>query len=273
MLALFMAAAPSAHAAYSVNYVNAGQTPNAAANQQQWNASGDVLQWNSVYQDNHLVSLAVPNKTYTFGKAINDGGTVAGTYRDLDGTPVDGIFLYSHGTYTDLGAPPGNSPWQVSVAGLNNQDSVIAVVYNSYQSASFLHDGGGWREICSSCNVSDINDAGSVVGSQTFYNAQHQRYEVAGFTYVNGVLTDLDSQLMPGSGWEIGFVGGINNAGVITAYACRVGSDDNCATVSLDPTGGNGLPPVTAPVPEPATYAMLLAGLSLTGWRARRRRG
>ncbi|MCE9658941.1 MAG: PEPxxWA-CTERM sorting domain-containing protein [Burkholderiales bacterium] len=42
--------------------------------------------------------------------------------------------------------------------------------------------------------------------------------------------------------------------------------------MDIDNVAMAGLPPITAPVPEPETWAMMLAGLAMVGRLARRRR-
>ena len=89
-----------------------------------------------------------------------------------------------------------------------------------------------------------INDAGQVVGySATAAGAQH-----AFITGPNGVgMTDLNSLVSLPGGVVLTEPTGINNHGQVAAIG-------------------------VSPIPEPETYAMLLAGLGLLGFIARRRK-
>ena len=136
-------------------------------------------------------------------------------------------------------------------------------------------------------HASGINDAGQVVGdSYTAAGGQH-----AFITDPNGVgMTDLGTL---GGAYSLAY--GINEAGQVvglsyTAAGVRhafitgpdgVGMTDLSSLVS-PPGGGvlseaagiNNLGQVavtSSPIPEPETYAMLLAGLGLLGFIARRR--
>jgi hypothetical protein len=77
----------------------------------------------------------------------------------------------------------------------------------------------------------------------------------AGYTYNYGPTETVSS----------GFVAGLNT---IDFYVEGNGITDGFALRTVDFTAA----PVTAPVPEPETYAMMLAGLGLLGVVARRRK-
>ena len=87
----------------------------------------------------------------------------------------------------------------------------------------------------------DINDAGQVVGGSLISNGLH------GFiTGPDGVdMTDLNSLASLPAGYVIGNAIGINNAGQVL---------------------------VTASIPEPETYALMIAGLGLIGFVAWRQK-
>jgi probable HAF family extracellular repeat protein len=97
--------------------------------------------------------------------------------------------------------------------------------------------GGGYS------SASDINDVGQVVGSSgTAAGTQH-----AFITGPNGIgMTDLNSLVSVPVGADRTEAAGINNHGQVVVI-------------------GN-------PIPEPETYAMLLAGLGLLGFIGRRRK-
>jgi probable HAF family extracellular repeat protein len=94
----------------------------------------------------------------------------------------------------------------------------------------------------SSSSAFGINDAGQVVGvSETAAGARH-----AFITGPNGVgMTDLNSLVSQRGGVVLTEAHGINNHGQVAAIST---------------------------IPEPETYAMLLAGLGLVGVMARRRK-
>jgi hypothetical protein len=63
-------------------------------------------------------------------------------------------------------------------------------------------------------------------------------------------------------------LGGLYNINLMTGSATLVGTFPNVSVLLAGLTGA----PATAPVPEPETYAMLLAGLGLVGYTVARRR-
>jgi probable HAF family extracellular repeat protein len=134
-------------------------------------------------------------------------------------------------------------------------------------------------------DVSGINNAGQVVGtSEKATGAGH-----AFITGPNGVgMTDLGTL-----GGSYSFASGINDAGQVVGYSYThagayhafitgpngVGMTDLNSLVPggavlTNATGINNHGQVAAisPIPEPETYSMLLAGLGLLGFIARRRK-
>lgn len=101
-----------------------------------------------------------------------------------------------------------------------------------------------------------LNDLGQVVGlSETADGLQHAFLSTA----QGGALTDLE--LLPeiaAGGWSNLVVAAINDAGQIAG------------TGFID---GHQRAFLLAPIPEPQTWALMLAGLALVGWRARHRAG
>nr|WP_267875907.1 FxDxF family PEP-CTERM protein [Massilia sp. CCM 8734] len=185
--------------------------------------------------------------------AINNAGTIVGYAHNPSWR--ERAFIYQNGQMTDLGAFEGGS----SVANdINDSGQIIgqsAHTWDTSVQSAFLYVDGvmtdlGWSAGKSS-QAADINNLGQVIG----YGADAKGLQ-HGFIYQNGQLLQLDAALDPLAGWSIRSTYSINDHGKILADACGLGV---CGAVLL------------SPVPEPETYAMMLAGLGLLGVCARRR--
>ncbi len=118
-----------------------------------------------------------------------------------------------------------------------------------------------------------LNDSGAVTG----YAYNQSLLESVSFLWQDGAFWNLQSLLAPEfQDWTIDSGGQplINNLGQIAAWACK--PFGNCQTLLLDPIG-IAPPPPPPPggggvVPEPASWAMLIAGFGLVGSALRRRR-
>lgn len=159
---------------------------------------------------------------------------------------------------TDLGTLGGIGS---GALGINNSGQIvgIAAINDGNFPHAFLYSGGRMTDLGtlggSNSEAYGINASGEVVGlSYTADNAQRA------FLYSGANMTDLNSLIDPRSGWTLSNASGINDSGQIAANGYH-------------PTVGRRallLSPI-APVPEPETYALMLAGLSLVGFAAQRR--
>jgi probable HAF family extracellular repeat protein len=222
--------------------------------------------------------------------AINDAGEVVGYsdttgYRQLFVTGPNGVGM------TALGVEPGWS--DAEVKGINDAGQVVgnnggAAFMTGPSGVGVTLLGRGYQEFV----ASGINDAGQITGYSLQWVGDYF-HEVPFITGPNGVgVTFLDTL-----GGNDSYASGMNDAGQVTGYfymdgggyshgfitgANGVGMTDLNSLVNL-PDGnfidrayainnrGQILVTVAA-VPEPETYALLLAGLALVSFMRRLRK-
>ena len=158
----------------------------------------------------------------------------------------DGKYIYLMGDGGSAAVNVNASSW--SFTGLTG------TYLNSGFSGGSLEDGGAGNE----------DGFGSF--NQTFNNGggfTQARNQISfGLTNTSGTWADSDSVL-------IGNVKGYSVA--MHGFACAL-QPDGCLAANGAAFTGFGVNGPTPPVPEPETYAMMLAGLGLLGFVARRRR-
>lgn len=116
--------------------------------------------------------------------------------------------------------------------------------------------------------ASGINDFGEVVGV-----ASTATGEAHSFIFSHGGITDL-SLLAPviAAGWTELDAVSINNNGQIIGAGNHNGNEEVFLLSYTPDTVFDPKPIYIPPVPEPETYLMLLGGLGLIGYFARRRK-
>lgn len=205
-----------------------------------------------------LNSLSSVNPGSAAANAINTAGTVAG-FSSLDNGEQHAV-TWSKGVITDLGTP-GTS----SSANAINDAGVVAGLLTAI-------DGSNHAVLWKNGTVTDlgvgaaglgaealgINNIGQTVGTAFGNDLSHA-------VLWNGTTEiDLNNYLSAGlvsDGWVLQDAFGINDKGQIVGDAFNTHTSATEAFL-LSP----------APVPEADTYAMLLAGLAMVGWMARRRK-
>lgn len=188
---------------------------------------------------------------------INDSGVVVGSSSTAPGALASHAFVYANGVMTDIGTLAGDSSsnaWAINAGG-----AVAGYSANANGYRAFVYQGGTMLDLGALTGhtysmASGINDAGQVVGWGMTGNSW------GAFLYSDGAMTDLNTLVDPALGWTVQKAFDINENGDIAAKACKAGL--GCEIVVL----------TMAPVPEPETYAMLLAGFGLLGFVARRQR-
>lgn len=118
---------------------------------------------------------------------------------------------------------------------------------------SFLYVGGKMTPLGSLAadnTAVAVNNAGAVLGYSSTWGPHGTTYFP--YLYQDGVQYDLASLVVNPAGWRVAGAADINDSGMIVGQACNAGG---CHAALL------------TPVPEPAAYAMLLAGLGWLGWR------
>lgn len=250
-----------------------------------------------LYADGQMRDLGDLGGDWATAAAVNGARQVVGLSGNAFGEPR--AFLYAHGHMTDLSAmaPEGR---QVNPVDINERGDITGTWVIDGEPRSFVYAAGQWTDLGSLGGINAwpnrINDAGWVTGSanrvdirlvaflytpeggmrelafendafQVIGRGLNNRGEVVGDGYSDhgpcctffsrgAVTTELNALLEPGSGWTIYQAFAINDRGEIAGYGC---GEPGCTIVRL------------APVPEPAAWAILLAGLGLLWWRRRPR--
>lgn len=226
-------------------------------------------------QGNQHATVWYGNKTYdlgtlggatSFARGINESGTVVGYADTASGAPHAAVWTQTPWTgqvaITDLGTPAGgsrslansvNDLGQIVGSSSNIGDKgFTAFVWQNGQ-ATLLSGLGG-----AISGAIDINNHGVIVG----------RSQIAGSSafhavlWDHGAITDLNNFLsdeVKGQGWVLSAARGINEDGWIVGEAVN-------NTLGLS----HGFLLSTSAIPEPATFGLMLAGLTLIRLSTRR---
>lgn len=227
---------------------------------------------------------SIPGETSTVISNINDSGQVVGmAYNNGDINHAKAFITEANGTGIRELALPEKS----YVVAINNSGQVIGntkqydLSYNGTHAFITGSDGAGITVLDNSslggdwATALDVNDLGQVVGTMGYDGD----FGHSSFLYYNGVMVNLSKlDAVVNAGWGEIHADHINNKGQITGWGIwhgvqqvflLSGADDPAffanyvvqpiSHLSMSDVYGDYLPAV----PEPQTYAMLLAGLGL----------
>lgn len=194
--------------------------------------------------------------TWSQAWGVNDRDQVVGV-AGINGGAYH-AFLYNNGAMSDLGTlgGPNSQAYDINnngqVVGFASINSVAyhAILYSNGAMSDLGTLGGSYSYSLSINNNGQAVGVSSIVGNATYH----------AFLYSDGSLVDLNNLLPQGSGWELTAASDINDLGQVVGRATINGQSH---AFLMTPT---------APVPEPETYAMMLVGLGLIGFIARRRK-
>lgn len=210
-----------------------------------------------LYSNGSMVDLGTLGGTISYGTALNDVGQVVGMSSVSSHGFLSRAFVYTNGVMTDLGSlagPMGGS----SASDINNAGQIVGASQFGAgpQSHAFLYDQGAMIDLGtlggSDSRAAGINALGQIVGSSLV--AGDTRHSA--FIYDGGAMFDLNDLVDPNTGWQLTSANAINDSGWIVASGYSNGRHAGF---------------LLAPVPEPATYALMLAGLGVIGAVVRRR--
>ncbi len=197
------------------------------------------------------VDLGTLGGDFAYAAAINSAGHVVGiSALDNETTWLSHAFLYANGKMTDLGTLGGSLS---SATAINDRGQIVGNAWVQGSDHAFLYENGVMTDLGTLGGrrsfANGINLAGQIVGiANDISDADYLAFVLD----PGGVMTDLNTLIDPALGWTLYNAAAINDAGQIAAFGCR--GENDCMGLLL------------APVPEPGTWAMLLAGLGALGW-------
>ncbi len=198
-----------------------------------------------LYSNGVMTDLTPSTSQSSYATAVNASGQVVGYSNGQ-------VFLYSHGSLTDLGYG--------TASGINDSGEIVG--WSGSSPYAFLYSNGVMSNLGTlpgnnASQAIGINNNGQVVGQSYTQGSILQGHA---FLYSNGVMTDLNTFLPANANYFLYDAAAINNNGQIVA-------DGSNGDVYL-------LTPEVSSVPEPSTLTLLGIGavcLVGHGWRRRRK--
>lgn len=210
--------------------------------------TGELIEEHATLWDHgKVIDLGVINGGFASSAiAINDKSQIIGI---SETKTISHPFIWQNGVLSDL-YPALDSAFDINNEGQVLGSSAGHIVLWQNGSTKYLFD------LLIPLSNMELNDLGVIIGTSN-------GLEQTPFIFDNGNLYNLNSLLDPiflDQGWRLISATHINNHGVITGLATNILTAEHISYI---------LKPVSE-VPEPTTWAMLLAGLGLIGFMGRR---
>jgi probable HAF family extracellular repeat protein len=185
---------------------------------------GSGSQWRAwIWQDNVMTDLGTLGGDVSSANAINERGQVVGFSQIDDSVSYqERAFLWDDGNMTDLGILPGEvnstayeiNEYNQAVGASSHLQSVFPFlpvsrpcIWNDGQITEIMLPQGYATGI-----ATGINDNGTVVGSMAISLVNGPSHA---FIWKEGVITNLNTLIPPGSGWWLQTAADINESGQI----------------------------------------------------------
>jgi probable HAF family extracellular repeat protein len=215
----------------------------------------------------------VDGRTYSLAVDVNNSGQVVGNSVNAKFHDSHAFITGTNGAgMTELDDLGGGTSY---ATGINNSGQVVGWADAAVGYQAFVTDtnGTGITNLGTlggdESKAVSINDFGQVIGHASAANGDDHA-----FIYSNGGMTDLSLlDVVVSAEWTYINLIDINNNGQILGYGYLNNGERETFLLSFTPDTVFTPQPIFIPsIPEPETYAMLLAGLGLIGFMARRRK-
>ncbi|HTE89034.1 MAG TPA: hypothetical protein VK639_08785 [Terriglobales bacterium] len=201
--------------------------------------SKDLISHAFLYSNGTTTDMGLSSNASSGASGINASGQVIVNAHETGNQGPSHALLYSAGTLTDLGSLGLGTT-------VGNAINASGQVVGSSGLRAFLYSGGTMTDLGTLAGDSSvgqysgqgINASGEVVGSALF-PAGFLNFSTKVWVYSGGTMRELNSLIIPGSGWKITDATAINDAGQIAATGC---GPPGCHALLLSPITNCGFP-------------------------------